>query len=287
MRIIKNTKNLLFCFFLIFFMNGCMSYSQIMDSNGDVSLKLSANQNANGALWISELEEPSEGNAVIVFFRPPIKDKTVSPEKLYANGKFVTDMKQYGFYPLHIKEGKYTFTLGSSNPENVQYKKIQAISGNIKAGESVYIEIGSYVSEIGRFSAVAPGFFYCFGDYSTNNGFSSYKQNDDALTEYIDYRLSATRRADIQGLVNLKYKKDNDNALDITKKEYLAGVEGALSNLNAENLIKSNILKDGVEGAIVTVLPSLIEKSITGEYTDDYLEYIGTTNSYDMNYLFE
>ncbi len=265
---------------------GCVSNSIVMDKEGNIIKQSSWNQNANGPLWISELEDPIEGHAMIVFFRKPIKDKIVDPEKLYVNGKFITDMKQYGFYPLHIKAGHYTFTLGSGNPKNVKYKDIQVISGEIKSGDYFHVEIDNYVEDMGRFSADAPGFFYAKGDLSTNKNFSAYKQTDDPLCYYIDYRLSATKKKDMVGLVKLKQEKIVNTTV-IKKQSVLDGISGFTEGIENSSIKSNELLKNGLAGVAVMVIPKLIEKSITGEYTDDYLEYIGTTNGYTMDYLID
>ena len=265
---------------------GCVSNSIVMDKEGNIIKQSSWNQNANGPLWISELEDPIEGHAMIVFFRKPIKDKIVEPEKLYVNGKFITDMKQYGFYPLHIKPGHYTFTLGSKNPRNVKYKDIQVISGEIKSGDYFHIEINNYVEDIGRFSADAPGFFYAKGDLNTNKNFSAYKQTDDPLSYYIDYRLSATKKKDMVGLVKLKQTKITTSS-GIEKQSVIDGTSGFVEGIKDSSFQSKDLLEGGLAGVAVTMIPRLIEKSITGEYTDDYLEYIGTTNGYTMDYLID
>ena len=276
-----------------FLLNGCANRSYVMNEDGEVVKSLSLNLNANGAYWYSEYEYPIKDHGVIVFFRRAFGgDYVIEPEKLYVNGKFLTDMKQYGVYPFHVKPGKYTFTIGSPNPQEVLFKDTQVLSGELKAGELFYVELKNKKLSSGTTYIDAAAYFSrrLFYDILKipDVGFSAYKQSDSPLLSD-DYRLSATKKRDVMGLSRLKKENDTTNSSASTRKNTLEnGASGMLEGVkkSAENN-GADILKNGLAGAVVLAIPTMIKNSATEKNDDDYLEYIGTRTGYTMDYLFD
>lgn len=281
---------------IVFLLNGCVSRDYIMNKKGEVVKSTFINQNGNGALWLQDREYPKKGYGTIVFFRSPfMSDRVLEPEKLFANGKFVTDMKQFGFYPFHAKAGHYTFTLGDAAPEDVYYKDDQVISGELKDGDIFYVELGGKI-KMSIFSRNARATFkklspyhikFNVNRYPASEGFYPYSRTHNNLFRK-DYRLSATNKRDIQGLVKLKKDTTVNSAFVIEKQTVLDGATGMLEGVKAS--VSNNgadMLSNGIEGAVVLAIPSMIKASATSEFKDDYLEYVGTKNGYDMDYIFE
>jgi len=272
-----------------FLLNGCVSRDYIMNKKGEVVKSTFINQNANGAIWLSEYDYPKKGYGTIVFYRVPIYTDLhiVQSAELFANGKFVTDLKQHGFYPLHVKAGDYTFTIDEPNPEDVSEKDKQVISGKLNDGDLFYVELNSKLISSSNLSIDPPLYFTKEIKDGLDNDLSAYKKTDKRLY-YEDYRLSAARESDIKGLVKLRYDKSKSNNLEIDKQTIVDGSTGVLEGMKSSvESAGGNLLSNGIQGGILMAIPSMIKGSVTSEFEDDYLEYIGTQNGYDMDYLFE
>ena len=289
----KIKSSILIVLTICFLLNGCVSRDYIMNKEGEVVKSTFINQNANGALWLDNIEYPKKGYGTIVFYRIRFMSDTVlESEKLFANGKFVTDMKQFGFYPFHAKAGHYTFTLGDAAPEDVYYKDDQVISGELKDGDLFYVELGGKIKSSIGLTVDAPATFkkmksFNSNRYSASKGFSAYSRTHNSLFRE-DYRLSATNKRDIQGLVKLKKDTTVNSPYEIKKQTVVDGATGMLEGV--KNSVANNgadLLSNGIEGAVVLAIPSIVKGSATSEFEDDYLEYIGTKNGYDMDYIFE
>ena len=300
---------------VILLFTGCATGSQ----PGGFSFKTAA----NGPM-LTKMEKPSKGNTLIYIYREYNNHTGYAQlsEELYANGMFITELRADGFYPLHIRPGKYTFTLGDEDVEDVEDNNkftLKAEEGKVYViiakmdyddkgprGYGAEFQLEQPVLNYTDAKRKSKKYFDEFNTpyYKTKAGkklrnimikvddkYTTLKYTDALITS----KLTSSRDQDIEHLVStieeykkmIKQKKDN-------KYIKYGAVAGTINALNT-NAITSNATGSGVDIdtnnlaqnlgsglAVGFVASGIMSKS--SAYQD--LHYNGISN-YDMNYLFE
>lgn len=252
---------------------GCASSSGVQP--GGFSLKSAA----NGPI-LEKIEEPTNGNALIYVYRmyPPkaLSKYFQETQKLFVNGKFVTDLREDGFYPLHVRPGHYVITINDADPKDCDANKV--IVGDVEAGKVYYAKEVIDTKDKGL----------SYGASFTSKKLSTNKKHAKTI---IGLKLTASKKEDIIALVGLKKELSEYKIDDETKKS--AAIGGTNAVLDTTKATIKNI-GDGVKvlgDDMAKVAGAGIVFGIIGNHmtskSDAYkdLIYKGISN-YDMNYLF-
>lgn len=251
---------------------GCASSSGAQP--GGFSLKSAA----NGPM-LEKIEEPTNGNALIYVFRVfPKNSKYLNKyQSLYVNGKFVTDFREDGFYPLHVRPGHYSITINNADPKDCDENKV--IVGDVEAGKVYYAQAMIDVKD--KF----------VNGYGASFISKKLTISEKAHKYLIGTKLTASKKEDIIALVGLKKELSEYEINSETKKSAtIGGTNAILDTTNATIKNTGDSVKvlgdDMAKAAGAGIVFGIIGNHITSK-SDAYkdLVYKGIAN-YDMNSLF-
>lgn len=256
-----------------------------------------------------KFEAPDAGKSLIYLSFPRTKNKiTSNVVDVFMNGKYITSMRERGFYPIHVMPGDYTLTLDS---KDISGKSVYKVSGTTVADQRYVIDFTTCPT-FADFSTT------CFANAQwwedKQPGMLSFKSKESwypsepafdcegSSSRLHDNFLSIEREVDFRNLIEDKNKKltygdkhlNNDeykNEGSTTKEKSFAIASGTVAGIESTTKrLGANMLESAGKGLLVGAGVVLIAegtlhlfntkgeayknfnyKGIKGYYTDEHL----------------